>query len=440
MWRIAEWESKHRLWFSDGEPIDAVRPIDNFETRAGLSSRLIVDKLGFLDLTEIPSAPTVALDANGSVVESALIGSRDTNQPMDLSIQINKDTRTVTISIILPEEPCSGDDNEYLYIHPRTPSTTILLKPLLNLSSADIKFIKSMIRKSYIPYQNVPPSAGGKDKNTIIRLGKRFFPFTTHGFELAICIYDWTTASFVRNVLFKIFEYTPPLEDLSSTPPSLNPLDLESIAQQIYNSNWETYTPDNKAYMNSFMMTPASSLSEVTIQLNKIAPEVHRLSDIQNRIMSLAVSSLPRMSVYKRPVVYSGQPDMRQLSLDQFGIGFRETAVNSERGPLRIDLDLFLREYMVRGKTLTTKAFLSFTDEKSTAMGYSNGLLLIAYPPRGSAVWEGMSLVTPLAVDGQIEYTFLPGTRFLVEGVHREMVGGREIVVVELRVVVRVEG
>ena len=294
-----------------------------------------------------------------------------------------------------------------------------------------------MIRNSYIPYQNIPPSAGGKDKNTITRLGKRFFPFTTHSFELAICIYDWTTASFVRNVLFKIFEYTPQLEDLSSTPPSLNPLDLESIAYQIYTSNWETYTPDNEAYMNSFMMEPAFSLHEVTTQLSKIASQVHRLSDIQNRIMSLAVSSLPRMSVYKRPIVYSGQPDMQQLSLDQFGIVFRESAVNSERGPLRIDLDVFLTEYMSPGKTLTTKAFMSFTDEKSTAMGYSNGLLLVAHPPRGSAVWEGMSLVTPLAVDGQIEYTFVPGTRFLVEGVHREEEAGREIVVVELRVVVR---
>ncbi|KAI9035945.1 uncharacterized protein KD926_002610 [Aspergillus affinis] len=439
MWRIAEWERKHRLWFSDGEPIDALRPIDNFETRAGLSSRLIVDKLGFLDLTEIPSATTVALDANGSVIESAPNINPDTKQPMDLAIQINKDTKSVIISIIPLEEPCLGEDLEYLYIHPRTPNTTIPLKPLPNPSSVDVKFLKSMIRKSYIPYQNIPPSAGGKHKTTINRLGKRFFPFTTHSFELALCIYDWTTASFVRNVLFKIFEYTPPLEDLTtrmsstSASTSLYQLDLPSITHQIYTSNWDTYTPNDKAYMNSFMMKPASSLAEVTTQLNKVAPQVHRLSDIQNRIMGLAVSSLPRMSVYKRPVVYSGQPDMRQLSLNHFGIGFRECTCTVNPGePLRIDVDVFLREYVVQGKILTTKAFMSFTDSKDTAMGYSNGLLLVAKPGSESAVWEGMSLVTPLAVDGQIEYTFLPGTKFQVDGVRREGVGGREIVVVEL--------
>jgi len=60
MWRFIEVHSESTLWFSDGAGIDASRG------GVGESSRLIVNHLGFLDITEIPSgSSTTAVDANG---------------------------------------------------------------------------------------------------------------------------------------------------------------------------------------------------------------------------------------------------------------------------------------------------------------------------------------------------------------------------------------
>ena len=60
MWCLTSVESSFRLWFSDGKPIDFPRGISN------VSSRLIVDTQGFLDLTELPIPGYTILDANGS--------------------------------------------------------------------------------------------------------------------------------------------------------------------------------------------------------------------------------------------------------------------------------------------------------------------------------------------------------------------------------------
>jgi hypothetical protein len=68
MWSLSLVESSFKLWFSDGMPIDAVRG------GKGVSSRLIVDRQGFLDLTEIILA---TLDANGSILRSKAYTSGD---------------------------------------------------------------------------------------------------------------------------------------------------------------------------------------------------------------------------------------------------------------------------------------------------------------------------------------------------------------------------
>ena len=100
---------------------------------------------------------------------------------------------------------------------------------------------------------------------------QQYFPYTASSFQLAMCLYDWTTASFTRMVLMKIFQYT----DIGTAP---YPLDLDSIADAIWESNWGTYTPQNADYMHSFMMTPASSLADVQAQLNGVWPSLYRLS------------------------------------------------------------------------------------------------------------------------------------------------------------------
>jgi hypothetical protein len=62
MWRLAENDGKFQLWFSDGKPINALRG------GHGVSSRLIVEGQGFLDLTEIKITEMTMLDANNSVL------------------------------------------------------------------------------------------------------------------------------------------------------------------------------------------------------------------------------------------------------------------------------------------------------------------------------------------------------------------------------------
>jgi len=61
MWEIVQVDSSYRLWFSDGKAIEAPRGGSDD------SSRLIVDRLGFLDVTEI-LFPEPLLDANGSLL------------------------------------------------------------------------------------------------------------------------------------------------------------------------------------------------------------------------------------------------------------------------------------------------------------------------------------------------------------------------------------
>lgn len=60
MWCLTSVESSFRLWFSDGQPINSPRGVSN------VSSRLIFDTQGFLDLTELTIPRCTILDANGS--------------------------------------------------------------------------------------------------------------------------------------------------------------------------------------------------------------------------------------------------------------------------------------------------------------------------------------------------------------------------------------
>ena len=84
-----------------------------------------------------------------------------------------------------------------------------------------------------VPYQNIP-DAPGKTDAEIERLGQLFFPFTEHNKQLAFSVYDWTSASFMRIVMFRFFVYTGIEGD---------PLDLDTIANVIWSSDWPPFTP-----------------------------------------------------------------------------------------------------------------------------------------------------------------------------------------------------
>jgi hypothetical protein len=301
-------------------------------------------------------------------------------------------------------------------------------KPFPDICPRDVAFIDDMIAQKYIPYQNIPESLG-KTVEEIRRLGKRHFPFSPYSFQLAMCVYDWTTASFTRMIFLKIFEYTG-----IGQPPF--PIDQHSIARAIWTSNWGKYTPQNRDFMNSFMMKPAWSLLDVELQLTGVASKLQHFSDVQNRLLSAAMQSLPRTSTVSHRKLFSGQIDIRQLGLDVFGVEFLECPSNKGPvgKPLRDDFEKAISTYISKGKIITTKMVWSFTDRIRDAVDYSNGILLVVEAPADSWVWERVVYITPLSHSpDKNEYIFMRGTEFEVQSVNKTTLEQKPMVVITLQ-------
>lgn len=418
MWKLAAVHNTagSQLWFSDAKPLDDVRGGDN------TSSRLIVDTQGFVDFTELSISSIAFIDINGAFVPFRDTSKSSTVDPLGASHP------WVDITLTLP-----GDGAFSATVQTHTPARIISvsgrIKPLPSISPDDAAFLEDMREKKYIPYQ-VIPDAPGKTDEEIQKLGNQLFPFSPHSFQLALSVYDWTTASFARMVFMEIFQYT----GVSPTP---FPLDKPSIAAQIYASNWDSYTPTDPVYMNSFMMKPASSLEDLAAQLEDVAPQLQEFSNVQNRLFTAAVQSLPRTSVVAKPHLFSGQVDIYQLGLDHFGIEFLECPINE--GPVTQSLEIkfatAMASYIAPGNVITTKMVWSFADSITDAMHYQNGIILVAnVPDDRSWVWETAAYVTPLSDDpAKTEYTFMPGSRFRVLSVSQETVQGKPVEVINLQ-------
>ncbi|KAL9610825.1 MAG: hypothetical protein Q9167_004494 [Letrouitia subvulpina] len=423
MWRLLRVISAFQLWFSDGEPINSTRGISH------TSSRLIVDTQGFLDMTELSLLKFTALDVNGLLLVLHIppfnTSISQSSHLAELFLTIKEDNEFVlklTQSTTVKQGTSNGNWTR--------PTTTVTgkLKPFPNISAIDAAFFKSMINAKYVPYQSLP-DVPGKTTGEIKALGQRLFPFTPYNFELAMSVYDWTTPSFVRLVYLKIFQYTSIEHDPF-------PLDLHSIAQKIYATNWSIYNPHDPDFMNSFMMSPASSLQGVRAQLTVVAPNLHKFSDVQNRLLSAAMQAMPRVSSLTHAQLFSGQLDIHELNLDNFGIEFFECPLNT--GPvgktLIQDLSIALASYISVGKTVTTKMVWSFTDTMTDALKYSNGIVLVVKHPMDSVVWDTVSYITPLSDDPtKTEYAFPPGSQFKILHIDTITHQGKQVVVIKLQ-------
>ncbi|KAL5632325.1 hypothetical protein ACGC1H_005332 [Rhizoctonia solani] len=398
------------LWFSDGRPIT--------ERRGGprTSSRLIIDKQGFIDISEFTPF--------GERTDVA--GFLDLN---NWSIPYASDS-LIGIELVLPGH---GSFSFSLSGVSSLIARSCRLKPIPQVSSADANFMRQMIAKKYVPYPNVP-GVPGKSAEEIRALGKQLFPFSPFSFELAMAVYDWTTASFARMVFMKIFGYT-------SIAQSPLPLDLNSIAEMIWESNWGSYVPLNPVYMNSFMMKPAFCLFQVWIQLVRVHAKLQHFANVQNRILTAAFTSMPRTNLQHAPRLFSGQPDIYQLGLGRVPIEFLECPLNV--GPPGVELEMAFAEatktFISPGQVITTKMVWSFADSIDIAAHYQNGLIVIAHPPYdNSRVWEEAAYITPLSNDPKKnEYTFAPGTRFRVLSVRSGSVDGKPVQFLELVVLPR---
>ena len=382
--------------FSDGQPVGAVRG------GAGNSFRMIANGLGFLDFTDTghqSAGPHYwQLVINGQIYWYDGQGA--------LAVTLNADQTFLV----------SGDGN----------AISGSLLPLPVVTEADAALLDEMMLAKMVPYQNIPDEPGKTDAE-IRALGLQYFPFTPYSYELAMSVYDWTTADFARFVFFKVFAYTG-MQDV--------PLDLPSIANAIWTSAWPPYVPSNVDYMNAFLMVPATTYEEVYNQLLQVYSQLRVFNDAENRLVAAAFQSMPRTSVLAKPQLFSGQVDISNLGSQHFAPEFLQFPGNAGpvTEPLEMALEVALASFISVGATITTKMVWSFTDSESDAMHYQNGILLIANPPPGVATWEAASFITPLS-DGptKIEYTFPPGSSFLNQGMEMQTINGKQVVVITLQ-------
>lgn len=398
MWAIASLINPNGqpVSMSDGQPISAVRG------PAGASFRMIATGLGFLDFTDTGHQPGGPhwwqIVINGQIYWYDGQGA--------LTVTLNSDNTFVV----------TGDGNNI--------SGSLL--PLPVVSEADAGLLDQMMNLKIVPYQNIPDEPGKTDAE-IRALGLQYFPFTPYSYELAMSVYDWTTASFARFVFFKVFAYT----GLQGQP-----LDLPSIVEAIWSSSWPPYVPSNPDYMNSFLMAPATSYEDVYTQLLNVYQQLQAYNDAENRLVAAAFQSMPRTSVLAKPQLFSGQMDISNLGPEHFAPEFLQFPGNSGPAtvPLQMPLDQALATFITVGSTISTKMVWSFTDSIADAMHYQNGILLIANSPAGAVVWDAANYITPLS-DGpeKTEYTFAPGTSFLIQDVGTQTIEGRTVIVITLQ-------
>lgn len=398
MWAIASFINPYGqpVSMSDGQPISAVRG------PAGASFRMIATGLGFLDFTDTGDQP--GGPSSSQIVINGQIYWYNGQGALTVTLNANS-TFLVT-----------GDGNNI--------SGSLLPLPLV--FDADTTLLDMMMYLKLVPYQDIPDSPGKTDAE-IKALGLQYFPFTPFSYELAMSVYDWTTASFARFVFFKVFAYTYL---------QAQPLDLASIATAIWSSDYPPYLPSNVNYMESFLMVPATSYDDVYGQLLNVCSQLQAYNDAENRLAATAFQCLPRTSVLAKPQLFSGQVDISNLGPEHFAPEFLQFPGNA--GPTTVSLQMPLEQalatFITVGSTISTKMIWSFTDSITDAMHYQNGILLIANPRAGAVVWDAANYITPLSDDPEkIEYTFPPRTRFLIQDVSTQTIEGKTVTVITLQ-------
>lgn len=388
--------------FTDGAPLSARRG------GAPGAVRLWVEGAGGLDFASL------LIDANGQ--SRLAIGGVTYCFVTDISISI------VIRSIMLRGAPTfvAWPQAAGAFAGVATP-----LIPTTELTPSAYAAVQEMETFGIIPYRNDPN--GGKSKAQIEALGRQYFPYSPHSYELALSVYDWTTADFFRMDLFNLYRYTQAPGE---------PLDSAQIAQGIWTSRWGSYTPSDPDFMNSFLMSPASTLGEVERQLSSVENKLSGLLAGLKAATQTAMMAMPRTLTSVYPALYSGQVAIQNLGQPAMAVYFEEYPGNA--GPvgstMGMPIDEALKGFMAPNATLTLKSFISFTNDQEGAMHYSNGILLSLTPPSGKVDWgEDITYITPLSdQDDKIEYTLHPGAQLVVTGTHQETFSGKTITVIDL--------
>ncbi|MEM8867042.1 MAG: hypothetical protein AAGC73_02130 [Verrucomicrobiota bacterium] len=284
-----------------------------------------------------------------------------------------------------------------------------LLKPLPILEGVTINNFRQMLTDKIVPFQD-PPSGKPKTEADIQALADQYFPGNIYGFDMAMAIYDWTSASFIRQDLFHQLQYTGMTGD---------PLDLPTIARVIWGCDYPGYSHSDANFMNQFMMTPATSEQDVYKQLLSVYQTVKPLALAEMNVLKIALLHLDQPTVADYQQLYRGaMPMTGGYTTADFAPSMFEYPGNAgpTTDPLIQSLEDALSGTLAPGKIITTKGPWSFSNDLNGAKVWQNGILITCNPPEGATVWPGCADITPFSLNpGTFEINVPAVTRYRIE-------------------------
>lgn len=385
-------------FMSDGQPV-----VNSPRNTTGSSYRLMIAPLGFLDITDIGAQPS------GPAPDQLVFESRPYwytgDATMALSIAANG---AVTVN---------GDGNSF--------SVELLSYP--EISTDDVAIIDQMVNIDILPYQQLV--GGARPFSAVANLASIFFPWTPYYVQLALALYDWTTADFFRMDVFNFYRFI-------NYPGK--PLSAGNIVNAIWTSNFPPYTPSDGPFMNSMLMTPVTSEKEVAQQYQQVNKDLQFYIEALKRLTAAAVYSMPRTSYISKPKLYSGQVDVSNLPIGTFPVYFTQCPVNA--GPPPMDMQMPLQQaltgFMAPNSIVNLKSFMSFTDSLEDAIHYSNGIVVVMSPQTVTPTtwtWRQCAYITALSNEaGKTEYLFMPGSQFIVGKSSKQTYNGRNYTLIEM--------
>ena len=342
--------------------------------------------------------------ANQGYIDMTCLRDPAAGAPGELSIQgmVFQFNAPLTLTLDLREDgSCSVTCN--------TLSWTGFLSPIPQIPGSNLQRFNEMVERKLVPYQN-PPTGTPKSEAELWELAKTHYPNDPYGYTKALCLYDWTSASFIRQDLFHQLQYT-------GIPAC--PLDLHTMARVIWGCNYPGYTAADPNFMNQFAMKPATSEADVYQQLLTVFSDIHPLALAEMNVQTQALLTLPRPTVAAYPQLYRGaMPMSGGYDTSDFSPSLFEFAGNAGPvdQPLIQPLDQALQDTLQPGKILTTKGPWSFSNDLDGAKVWQNGILITCNPPNGATLWPSCADITPFSLNpGTFEINVPANTRYRID-------------------------
>lgn len=380
MWNITQLQltptSPKQVFACDGWPILN----QDRDSGSGLC-RILVGTWGYLDIVASNDSSTSTLTFNG---------------------QAYNYTGTASLSLSINE---SGD----FTVEIESSQVSGVITPLPALAGPISDAFQEMLKLKMVPYQN-PPSGTPKTPTEIQALADQYFPGDPFGFNKAMALYDWTSASFIRQDLFHQLRYT-------GLPGQ--PLDLNTMARVIWGCDYPGYTAKDANFMHAFLMQPATSEQDVYNQLRGTYQQVSPLAAAEMEIQEQAILSLEPVSVSDYPQLYRGaMPMTGGYNTSDFSPSMFEYPGNwgPEDEPLIQSLQDALNGTLEPGRIITTKGPWSFSNDLDGAKVWQNGILITCNPPAGATFWPGSADITAFSLNpGTFEINMPPPSRYRID-------------------------